>query len=418
MRQHDPTRIYLVIGGGRALFNALAFTVNLVYQVETVGLNPLQLVLVGSVLEVTVLLFEAPTGVVADLYSRRLSVIAGLALVGSGFLLEGSLPLFWAVLGAQALWGIGYTFLSGALQAWLADEIGVAAAGPVYLRSAQVELLAGLVGAGVSVWLARAWLQLPILTGGALYILLAAAMALTMPERGFQAAGPARTGELDSGGLRMARAGLRTVGSRPALRLLVGLSLVTGLYSEGYDRLWTPHLLHGFRFPSLFGLDDPVIWFGVIGVGATLTGIAANELARRSRATERPAAFFGWLTLLYALLPAGLLLLAWARRFWLALPALWAISLCRSTIEPLESAWVARNTPSAQRATVLSLRGQANSLGQVAGGPVLGWIGASAGIPASLTVSAALLAPAHRLLALLRGGRGAGREQDRSQKTE
>jgi len=109
--KQNPTRIYLFIGGGRALFNALVFTINLVYQVETVGLNPLQMVLVGTVLEVTVVLFEVPTGAVADVYSRRLSVIIGLALVGCGFLLEGSIPMFWAVLGAQVLWGTGYTFL-------------------------------------------------------------------------------------------------------------------------------------------------------------------------------------------------------------------------------------------------------------------------------------------------------------------
>ncbi len=130
--KHKPASLFLIISGGRSLFNALVFTINLVYQVETVGLNPLQLVLVGTVLEVTGVLLEVPTGAVADIYSRRLSVIVGMALVGCGFLLEGSIPLFWAVLGAQVLWGAGYTFISGALQAWLADEIGADSAGPVF----------------------------------------------------------------------------------------------------------------------------------------------------------------------------------------------------------------------------------------------------------------------------------------------
>ena len=298
MLKENPTRIYLVIGGGRALFNALVFTINLIYQVQTVGLNPLQMVLVGTVLEVTVLLFEVPTGAVADVYSRRLSVLIGLALVGCGFLLEGSIPLFWAVLGAQVLWGIGYTFVSGALQAWLADEIGVEAAGPVFLRSAQVELIAGLVGTGASAWLARRWLQLPILFGGALYIALAAFMALIMPERGFRPT-PAEERETWKQMAATARAGLHAVRGNPALRIVVGLSLVTGLYSEGYDRLWTPHLLDSFNFPALFGLDDAVIWFGIIGMGATMTGIVANELARRGRATEERARTINWLTLLY-----------------------------------------------------------------------------------------------------------------------
>ena len=401
--KHNPTHLFLVISGGRAFFNALVFTINLIYQVQTVGLNPLQLVLVGTVLELTVFLFEVPTGVVADVYSRRLSVIVGLALVGCGFLLEGSIPRFWAVLGAQILWGIGYTFVSGALQAWLADEIGADAAGPVFLRSAQIGLIAGLVGTGASVWLAQSWLQLPIILGGALYVALAAYLTLIMPERGFQPT-PAEERETWNQMAATARAGVRAVRGHPALRILVGLSLVTGLYSEGYDRLWTPHLLSNFSFPSLLGLGSAVIWFGVIGVGATLAGIAANELARRGRATEVQGRFVNWLTLLYGLLPASLLLLAWTRSFWLALLALWAINLCRSTLEPLESAWIVRSTPSAQRATVISLWGQANALGQIVGGPFVGWVGAVARIPAALTVSSLLLIPAQWLLALARRG--------------
>jgi len=410
--KQDPTRIYLFIGGGRALFNALVFTINLVYQVEMVGLNPLQMVLVGTVLEVTVVLFEVPTGAVADVYSRRLSVIIGLVLVGCGFLLEGSIPMFWAVLGAQVLWGTGYTFLSGALQAWLADEIGAEAAGPVFLRSAQVGLVAGLVGTGVSVWLASRWLQLPILVGGVLYIALAICMAFIMPERGFRPTPPEER-ETWKEMAATARAGLRAVRGHPALRIVVGLSLVAGLYSEGYDRLMTPHLLEGFIFPTFFGLEDSVIWFGVIGVGATMTGIAANELARRGRATEERERSINWLTLLYGLLPVGLLLLAWTRSFWLALLAVWAISLCRSTLGPLENAWIVRNTRSAQRATVISLWGQANSLGQAAGGPVLGWIGTAASIPVSFTVSSAVLLPAQWLLVLARRERSPGDEEVR-----
>ena len=411
MPKHSPTDLFQVISGGRALFNALVFTINLVYQVETVGLGPLQLVLVGTVLEVTVVLLEVPTGAVADLYSRRLSVIVGMALVGCGFLLEGSIPRFWAVLGAQVLWGTGYTFISGALQAWLADEIGADAAGPVFLRSSQVGLAAGLVGTGLSVWLARGWLQLPILAGGALYVALAAYLALTMPERGFRPAPAAERGTWKRM-VATARAGLHAVRGHSALRVLVGLSLVTGLYSEGYDRLWTPHLLQNFSFPLSFGPGNELLWFGVIGIGATVTGIAANELTRRTKVVEVHARLVNWLRLLYALLPASLLLLAWAGTFWLALLALWLISLCRSTKDPLENAWTVRITPSAQRATVISLWGQANSFGQVAGGPFVGWIGTKAGIPAALTASSLLLLPAQWLLALVRRGRTPLEETD------
>ena len=53
------------------------FTVSAVYFVQEVGLNPLELVLLGTVMEATIFLFEIPTGVIADTYSRRLSLIIG-----------------------------------------------------------------------------------------------------------------------------------------------------------------------------------------------------------------------------------------------------------------------------------------------------------------------------------------------------
>jgi len=97
----------------------MIFTASSVYQITMVGLTPLQLVLVGTTLEVTAFVFEIPTGVVADIYSRRLSVIIGTFLFGLGFLVEGLFPLFWVVLLSQVIWGLGWTFISGAHEAWI-----------------------------------------------------------------------------------------------------------------------------------------------------------------------------------------------------------------------------------------------------------------------------------------------------------
>jgi DHA3 family tetracycline resistance protein-like MFS transporter len=72
----------------------------MVYQATVVGLSPLQLVLVGTALEATVFVFEVPTGVVADVRSRRLSIVIGYVLVGAGFVLEGAIPAFATVLVA------------------------------------------------------------------------------------------------------------------------------------------------------------------------------------------------------------------------------------------------------------------------------------------------------------------------------
>lgn len=81
-----------------SLIVSMATVLSLVYHLEIVGLNAFELVLVGTVLETSCFLLEIPTGIVADLYSRRLSVLIGVFLYGFGFLLEGSLPWFVTVL--------------------------------------------------------------------------------------------------------------------------------------------------------------------------------------------------------------------------------------------------------------------------------------------------------------------------------
>lgn len=87
----SPARVYLLLTGGSAGCYALAFTLSMVYQVQVVGLSPLELVLVGTVLEASVFVGEVPTGIVADVYSRRLSVLIGLVLVGCGLVLYADL---------------------------------------------------------------------------------------------------------------------------------------------------------------------------------------------------------------------------------------------------------------------------------------------------------------------------------------
>ena len=99
--------VYLVIAGGGGFFFTVAFTLSALYRIREAGLSPLQLILLGTALEGSVLLFEVPTGVVADIFSRRLSVIIGYTLIGAGITLEGAIPRFETILIAQLLWGIG-----------------------------------------------------------------------------------------------------------------------------------------------------------------------------------------------------------------------------------------------------------------------------------------------------------------------
>ena len=121
--------------------------------------------LVGTVMELAVFLFEVPTGIVADIHSRRLSIVIGQAVMGLAIIIVGSFAVTWAILAAWALWGIGYTFTSGAQDAWLADEVGEERLAGIYLRGAQVSRVFALLGIGASVGLALVDLRLPILLG-------------------------------------------------------------------------------------------------------------------------------------------------------------------------------------------------------------------------------------------------------------
>ncbi|HEY7848978.1 MAG TPA: hypothetical protein VIC27_02880, partial [Ktedonobacterales bacterium] len=154
--------IYLALEGALAFLMSLYGTVTTVYRVQAAGLTPLQLTLVGTALEGSIFLLQIPTGALADVFSRRASVVLGVTLTGAGFLLEGWVPRFGVILLAQALWGAGYTFISGAEEAWITDEVGVERANRGFLRAGQVGMITGLMGVGASVALASWRLNLPL----------------------------------------------------------------------------------------------------------------------------------------------------------------------------------------------------------------------------------------------------------------
>jgi DHA3 family tetracycline resistance protein-like MFS transporter len=391
IRKWNAYALYLTMQGALALFTGIIFTASSIYQVTVAGLTPLQLVLVGTTLELSVFIFEIPTGVVADVYSRRLSIIIGMFLIGLGFLLEGTFPIFWTILLAQVLWGVGYTFTSGATEAWITDEIGEAAAGRAFLRSNQVDQIASLAGIGLGVLLGSLRISLPIQIGGLLIALLGLFLALFMPETGFK---PAPSEERDSWHklAHTFREGVATVRARPALLTILSVGLVYGLYSEGYDRLWTKHILDQFTFP-LAGQLQPVFWFGLIRAVGMLLSVGTVELVRRKVQTEQPVAVARASWAISAVLVISLFSFALAKTLLVAVSAIWLISMARNVIDPLYTAWVNQRLDSRVRATVLSMSGQVDAIGQVAGGPVVGVIGSQLSVQAALIASALTLSP-------------------------
>lgn len=396
-RSLDAATAYLLIAGGASFFFTLTFTVSSIYRVTVAGLNPLQLVLVGTVLELSVLLFEVPTGVVADVYSRRLSVIIGYCLIGAGLMLEALFPLFGTILLSQALWGIGYTFTSGAQQAWITDEVGEERAGPLFLRGNQVEQLLGFIAIFVSVGLASWQLNLPMILGGALMLALGLLLILIMPERGF-----APTPHANRTSWQMMRetlaSGLRTVRGRPLLWTILGITALWGMSSEGYDRLTAAHFLENISLPALGDLQ-PVVWFGIMAAGGRLLGIGATELVRQRVNTADYQSVGRALTIVTALLMVAVITFGLAGSFWLALAAYWGVGVLRQLNGPLALAWLNQQIAPQVRATVISMNGQADAFGQVIFGPLVGAVGTLASLRSALIVSGVALAPALLLYA-------------------
>jgi DHA3 family tetracycline resistance protein-like MFS transporter len=396
----EAKMVYLILTSASAFFFTTVFTINLVYQLQVAHLNPLQLVLVGTVLEITIFLTQVPTGVLADVYSRRLAVILGLAIMGMGSLLEGSVPQFWAILLSQLLWGVGVTFTDGADSAWIADEVGDGKLGSLILRSSQVSRVFSLLAIPLSVALASIQLNLPVLLGGGLFVALALLLLLVMPERGFKPT-PREDRSSWRALISTTRNGVRLIRQRPILPTFLGITAFSGLFSEGYDRLWTAHLLADFSLPAL-GPFKPVVWFGVISVGSALLNLGVTEALKRRLDINRHRAVANLLLVFTACLVASILSFALAGNFWVALASIWCANVFRDVQEPVLRTWQTRRIDPAVRATVLSIDGQVNALGQIAGGPVVGAVG-NISLRAALVVAGVALSPA--LLLLLRARR-------------
>ena len=363
------------------------------FMIQVAHLDALQLVLVGTTLELSAFLFEVPTGVLADTVSRRLSVIVGTALIGLGLIVWGAWPLFGTILIGQVLWGIGSTFTSGATEAWISDETGNLETGRIYIRGAQLGWLAGALGIVGSVPLAAAWgLQAPILAGGFGYLLTALALVFVMPERRWSPVPRQGRSMVRSMGdtLRRAAATVRLV---PALLTILAISFVAGAASEAFDRLRELHILSNFALPANPQL--PVIaWFAVINLVSLVASIAAVEIARRRIDTETHLGAARTLLVLHFILIGMVVAFALAVSFEMAALSYLVTRIVRRVAMPIASAWINLGLSSDVRATVHSLNSQADALGQIAGGPLLGWLAVAAGStrPAMLAV-AVILAP-------------------------
>ena len=349
------------------------------------GLTPLQLVVLGTAMELTVLVSEIPTGVVADVVSRRLSVIIAFAVMGAAMILAGATETFWVLVASQMAWGLGWTFLSGAETAWVTDELGGAAnVEALILRRARLQFVVSVVGmAGGAVLGSLASLPAAVVTFGVIMVGWAVVLAFTMSEHAFER----RRGDTWTQFLTTLRAGARRTVATPSLRVLALVVVLGAFGGEVMDRL-------DIRRLDQVGLPEDVDEILVIGVIASLEAIAGFvfvwRVERRRAGPGLPMAA----SILMLAAATGAALLGLVAVLPVAAAGLVIQGGLRSALGPVYTAWGNAHAPAEIRATVHSFIGQADAGGEIVGGLVLAWVASATTVPTAMTCSAVLFAMA------------------------
>ena len=380
-------RVYLVLLLLHTLAASFIWGINTLFLLDA-GLSNAQAFAANAFFTAGLVLFEVPTGVVADMRGRRLSYLLGTLTLAISTLLyllmwRISAP-FWAWALSSALLGLGFTFFSGAVQAWLVDALKAhgydGALEPVFARGEIVEGVAMLGGSVLGGYVAQAT------NLGVPYVLRAAALALSfvtafllMHDVGF-------TPKRDGGVLHQAKSVLRGAiqygfGNRPVRWVMIASAFTDGVSMYGFYAM-QPYLL------QLYG--DPKA-YGVAGLSAAIVGgaqIAGGLLVSRlSHVVSRRTTL-----LLAAVLASGLtlVLIGLVPRFPVAVSLLVVWGLLFATVSPVRQAYLNDLIPSEQRATGLSFDSLMGSGGGVIAQPILGKTADVWGYPASYLAAATI----------------------------
>jgi DHA3 family tetracycline resistance protein-like MFS transporter len=325
--------------------------------------------------------------------------------MGVAWLLIGVVDSPPVVIALWALWGVSYTFTSGAYQAWITDEVGIERVPSVFLRGARLTYAGSFVGLLAFVGLGAVSLRAAVICSGAVTIVCGLACALLMPETGFTRRRH-ESGRAFRELAATAANGVRFMRGQRLLLLLFGIALIGGMGAEAFDRLKEAHFIRDIGLPTI-GHFEPVVWFGALSAVSMLFAFFAVGALRKRFERTGTASVARLLFGATALVILAQLVFALTSTAAVAIVSLLAVFLIRLLAVPLWSIWLNQQiTDSSVRATVFSITGQADAVGQAAGGPVLGAIGNVWGIRAALTTGALVLTPALGLYgrALRHGG--------------
>ncbi|HEX2128471.1 MAG TPA: MFS transporter, partial [Solirubrobacterales bacterium] len=226
-------RTYLTLMLGNTLAASLIWGINTIFLLDA-GLNNLEAFAANAFFTAGMVLFEVPTGIVADTVGRRMSYLLGtLTLMASTlfYVLLWQLEApFWSWAVASALLGLGFTFFSGAVEAWLVDALRATGftgdIEDVFGRGQMVTgvgMLAGSLAGGFIA--AQTNLGIPFVLRGAILVIMFAIAFRLMHDVGFT---PERGGKLIPEMRKIAGASIEYGWNVPAVRWLMVEALFIG----------------------------------------------------------------------------------------------------------------------------------------------------------------------------------------------
>ena len=388
-------RSYYALAGLYTLSASIIWGVNTLFLLDA-GLSFFEVFLANAAYSVGTVLFEIPTGVVADTLGRRASFLFSVVVLATSTLLYVALADMGAGVVAFAvvsvLMGLGFTFYSGAVEAWLVDALDATGydgqLDTVFARGQQVTggaMLVGTVGGGL---LGQWSLSVPFVVRSVLLAVLFVAAYGRMRDIGFSPRHMAAS-ELPAEMAANARVGVAFgFGQRPIRLMMIVSMFQLGFFSWAFYA-WQPYLLEL--------LEKNAVWVaGLVSAGISLSAMAGNQVVEwASRRCGQRTTLMIWAAVIQA---GGAILVGVATTFWMALPALLLMTTALGLNGPVRQAYLHHLIPSEQRATVVSFDSMMAGVGGVGGQVGLGALGESQSVSAGFVVGGATTTVAIPLL--------------------
>ena len=382
-------RVYLLLVLLHTLAASLIWGVNTLFLLDA-GLSNTEAFAANAFFTAGMVLFEVPTGVVADLRGRRLSYLLGtltLAVTTVIYLLLWRMHAsFWAWAVTSMFLGLGFTFFSGAVQAWLVDALTASGyhgkLDSVFAKGQIVEGAAMLTGSVIGGFIAQKYnLGVPYIVRAGVLVLSFTCALLLMHDSGFTPKpGKHPVREVR----RVLHASIQYGLGNPPVRWV----MLSGLFSGAV-------LIYAFYAmqPYLLELYGNTAAYGVAGLAAAIVAgaqiLGGLLVPHLGRVFQRRTTVLLCSTVASAIVLAGIGLFP---RFWVVILLLVVWGLMFAATTPVHQAFVNGLIPSEQRATVLSFDNLLASTGGVASQPLLGRAADVWGYPASYLCCGAIQA--------------------------